>query len=102
MIGVSRETKAIRTERLSRRYRARFGPLIGGQVRGAHWVPKPRESRGESREMTERLSRQRTRVFAGNLRTERGKHALLAMQKVEGSNPFSRFREGLHLQGFFV
>jgi hypothetical protein len=27
---------------------------------------------------------------------------LLAMQKVEGSNPFSRFREGLHLQVFFV
>ena len=24
------------------------------------------------------------------------------MQKVEGSNPFSRFREGLHLQVFFV
>jgi hypothetical protein len=28
--------------------------------------------------------------------------ALLAMQKVEGSNPFSRFRKGLHLQVFFV
>jgi hypothetical protein len=27
---------------------------------------------------------------------------LLAMQKVEGSNPFSRSQEGLHLQGFFV
>ena len=24
------------------------------------------------------------------------------MQKVEGSNPFSRFRKGLHLQVFFV
>jgi hypothetical protein len=24
------------------------------------------------------------------------------MQKVEGSNPFSRFRKGLHLQAFFV
>jgi hypothetical protein len=24
------------------------------------------------------------------------------MQKVEGSNPFSRFREGPHLQAFFV
>jgi hypothetical protein len=29
-------------------------------------------------------------------------HVLLAMQKVEGSNPFSRFAEGLHLQVFFV
>jgi hypothetical protein len=27
---------------------------------------------------------------------------LLAMQKVEGSNPFSRFGKGLHLQAFFV
>jgi len=36
------------------------------------------------------------------LRTESGLHALLAMQKVEGSNPFSRSQEGLHLQGFFV
>jgi hypothetical protein len=27
---------------------------------------------------------------------------LLAMQKVEGSNPFSRSRKGLHLQVFFV
>jgi hypothetical protein len=24
------------------------------------------------------------------------------MQKVEGSNPFSRFSKGLHLQGFSV
>jgi hypothetical protein len=28
--------------------------------------------------------------------------ALLAMQKVEGSNPFSRFRKGLPLQAFFA
>jgi hypothetical protein len=28
-------------------------------------------------------------------------HALLAMQKVVGSNPISRSREGLHLQAFF-
>src|SRR5215207_3266320 len=45
--------------------------------------------------MTERASRLRTRVFAGNLRIQQGKHVLLAMQKVEGSNPFSRsFRSG--------
>ena len=31
-----------------------------------------------------------------------GSYVLLAMQKVEGSNPFSRFREGLRLQVFFV
>jgi hypothetical protein len=29
-------------------------------------------------------------------------HVLLAMQKVEGSNPFSRFQKGVHLQAFFV
>ena len=31
------------------------------------------------------------------IRTER-----LPVQKLEGSNPFSRFREGLHLQVFFA
>jgi hypothetical protein len=38
------------------------------------------------------------RPFARELRTP----LLLAMQKVEGSNPFSRSLEGLHLQVFFV
>jgi hypothetical protein len=33
---------------------------------------------------------------------ESAPHVLLAMQKVEGSNPFSRFRKGLRLQVFFV
>jgi hypothetical protein len=31
-----------------------------------------------------------------------GGKLLLAMQKVEGSNPFSRFRKGPDLQVFFV
>jgi hypothetical protein len=34
--------------------------------------------------------------------TEPETHVLLAMQKVEGSNPFSRFEEGPHLQVFLV
>jgi hypothetical protein len=38
-----------------------------------------------------------TRVFSGDLQSKRGKHVLLAMQKVEGSKPFSRFGKGLHL-----
>jgi hypothetical protein len=38
---------------------------------------------------------------AGDLRAYEPE-LLLAMQKVEGSNPFSRFREGLHLQVFLV
>jgi len=37
-----------------------------------------------------------------DLRAESTLHVLLAMQKVEGSNPFSRSQEDLHLQGFFV
>jgi hypothetical protein len=41
-------------------------------------------------------------VFAGNICAEREPHGLLAMQKVEGSNPFSRFTKGLHLQVVFV
>jgi hypothetical protein len=44
----------------------------------------------------------RNRLFAGTLQPKLVPHVLLAMQKVEGSNPFSRFRKGLHLQAFFV
>ena len=43
-----------------------------------------------------------TPLFPATLRTESGPHVLLAMQKVVGSNPISRFAEGLHLQVFFV
>jgi hypothetical protein len=41
-------------------------------------------------------------VFAGTLWSTPVPHVLLAMQKVEGSNPFSRFRKGGHLQPFLV
>jgi hypothetical protein len=41
-------------------------------------------------------------VFAGDIGAEREPYALLAMQKVEGSNRFSCSRKGLHLQVFFV
>jgi hypothetical protein len=37
-----------------------------------------------------------------HIRVESAPDAMLAMQKVEGSNPFSRSRKGLHLQAFFV
>jgi hypothetical protein len=40
-------------------------------------------------------------VFAGNIRAEPHANALLAMQKVEGSNPFSRFRKRPALAGLF-
>jgi hypothetical protein len=40
--------------------------------------------------------------FAGPFNSGREAGVLLAMQKVEGSNPFSRFEKGLHLQAFFV
>jgi hypothetical protein len=35
----------------------------------------------------------RTPAFAGDIGAERETHVLLAMQKVEGSNPFSRFKK---------
>jgi hypothetical protein len=44
----------------------------------------------------------RTATFAGNIGAEPETHVLLAMQKVEGSNPFSRFVKDLHLQVFLV
>jgi hypothetical protein len=46
--------------------------------------------------------RQISSRFAGISGDLRGPELLLAMQKVEGSSPFSRFRKGLHLQVFFV
>jgi len=36
------------------------------------------------------------------MRADQETHVLLAMQKVDGSNPFSRFAEGLHLRAFLV
>jgi hypothetical protein len=36
------------------------------------------------------------------MRADQETHVLLAMQKVEGSNPFSRFREDVPVQVFFV
>jgi hypothetical protein len=42
------------------------------------------------------------RRFAGDICTEQETHLLLAMQKVEGSNPFSRSQKGRHLQAFFA
>jgi hypothetical protein len=41
-------------------------------------------------------------LFAALFGAGREVRVLLAMQKVEGSNPFSRFPKGVHLQVFFV
>jgi hypothetical protein len=68
---------------------------------GARSVPKFPWFRGESRGIGARRRHTRTVPFAGNIRAEQETHALLAMQKVDGSNPFSRFWEGLYLQDFF-
>jgi hypothetical protein len=38
--------------------------------------------------------------FAGLFGTRPGARVLLAMQKVEGSNPFSRFEKGLQIELF--
>ena len=40
-------------------------------------------------------------MFCRTFLARSGSHLLLAMQKVEGSNPFSRFKKGLHLQDVF-
>jgi hypothetical protein len=40
--------------------------------------------------------------FAGIFGPISGTERLLAMQKVVGSNPISRFVKGLHMQVFFV
>jgi hypothetical protein len=47
------------------------------------------------------LARQKRRICSDIARCTKSR-VLLAMQKVEGSNPFSRSRKGLHLQVFFV
>jgi hypothetical protein len=44
----------------------------------------------------------RTLLFSRTFLARPGAHVLLAMQKGEGSNPFSRFEKDLHLQVFFV
>jgi hypothetical protein len=43
-----------------------------------------------------------TGLFAGTFSACTESDELLAMQKVEGSNPFSRFEKDLYLQAFFV
>src|SRR5918992_1178094 len=58
--------------------------------------------RVESRGIATTAVAPENRAFAGNIGVEHGSHVLLAMQKVVGSNPFSRFEKGLHLQAFFV
>jgi hypothetical protein len=41
-------------------------------------------------------------VFAGHIRAEPALQALFAMQKVEGSNSFSRSQKGAHFAGLFM
>jgi hypothetical protein len=71
-----------------------------GGTSGAHSVPKSPWFPGESRGILVRPSQLENLLFPATLRTESGRQRLLAMQKVEGSNPFSRFKKGLHLQAF--
>jgi hypothetical protein len=47
------------------------------------------------------LARQKRRICSDIARCTKSR-VLLAMQKVEGSNPFSRSRKGLQLQAVFV
>jgi hypothetical protein len=72
---------------------AMLGPV---SVRKPPWFP------GECRALRHAAAGAKNGSFAGLFSAERGARVLLAMQKVEGSNPFSRFEKGLHLQVFFV
>jgi hypothetical protein len=72
---------------------ARLGPV---SVRKAPWFP------GEYRAFRRAVADAEKASFAASFRVERDARVLLAMQKVVGSNPISRFRKGLYLQVFFV
>jgi hypothetical protein len=70
------------------------GPPSDGhhEVRlSANFVPELPWFRAESRGIGARRRYTRTTAFAGDIRKAQKPCALLAMQKVEGSNPFSRF-----------
>jgi hypothetical protein len=69
---------------------------------GARSVPKPPWYPVESRGILVSACQLENLLFPAILRTESGLQVLLAMQKVEGSNPFSRSREGLHLRSSCV
>src|SRR5829696_1456743 len=73
--------------------RSRLKPANTDQAgSGAHSVP---EARGLPVKAGESYSAPipRNPLFPATLRTESGLHVLLAMQKVEGANPFSRSQE---------
>jgi hypothetical protein len=68
--------------------RSSFGPQTAVNCR--HFEDEP----------DERTAPESTRCR--QLEPKTARHTLLAMQKVVGSNPISRFAEGLHLQALFV
>jgi hypothetical protein len=67
------------------------------------WVPSrcpnPRDLPGNSVRPLRAGGAENTPICR-HIRAESALHVLLAMQKVEGSNPFSRFRESFYLQAF--
>ena len=69
-----------------------LGPV---SVRKPPWFPD------ECRALRHAAAGAKNGSFAGSFSAGRGPR-VLAMQKVEGSNPFSRFEKGLRLQVFFV
>jgi hypothetical protein len=62
-------------------------------------LPKPLRSRGNSWNPISRVLAPNP-LICRHFETFWTREHLLAMQKVEGSNPFSRFEKGLHLQAF--
>ena len=67
-----------------------------GCLLGAQTPVNSRESAGNH----ETTSTSETPAFAGDIGAKQEPYALLAMQKVEGSNPFSRLEKTCKCQSF--
>jgi hypothetical protein len=67
-----------------------FESDVSGSSRVPLRCPNPRGSPAKAGESSSAPAGRKSPV-SSDLRTESGLHVLLAMQKVEGSNPFSRF-----------
>jgi hypothetical protein len=68
-----------------------LGPVL---VWKPPWFP------GECRALQQAAAAAKTGFFAGTFNAEQEARVLLAMQKVEGSNPFSRFAGTRSRSGF--
>jgi hypothetical protein len=97
-IASARDSKPERTSRIMKCPAPSLRTLTLGPVS----VRKPAWFRGERRALRHIPAGAKNGLFAGPFPPGGAARLLLAMQKVEGSNPFSRSRKGLLLQVFFL